>query len=104
MQLADVHAGDRGGDGLVGAANFRRRLGLQVPGIEVAGPAAQQDEDARLLGGTAAKSSVAIDGRHHARQAHGKCPIPPAWSSWRREIDLGECRMSLDKRLDSERL
>ena len=63
-----LHAGDRGGDRLVGAANFRRRRGLQVPRIEVAGPAAQQDEDAGLLGGTAAKSSVAIDARgNHPR-------------------------------------
>ena len=70
VQLADAHAGDRRGDRLVGAANFRGRLGLQVPGIEVAGPAAQQDEDARLLGGTAAKSSVAID----ARRNHPRAP------------------------------
>ncbi len=63
MKLADAHPGDRRGDGLVGAANFRGRLGLQVPGIEVTGSAAQQDKDAGLLGGTAAKSSVAIDAR-----------------------------------------
>ena len=96
MQLADAHAGDRRGDRLVGAANLRRRLGLQVPGIEVAGPAAQQDEDARLLGGTAAKSSIAIDARgNHPRQAQVKAPIPPAWSSRRREITADRCRLSL---------
>ena len=77
MQLADAHAGDRRGDRLVGAANFRRRLGLQVPGVEVTGPAAQQDEDARLLGGTAAQSSLAIDARgNHPRQAHGQGADP----------------------------
>ena len=73
----DAHAGDRRGNGLVGAANFRRRLGLQVPGIEVTGPAAQQDKDARLLGGTAAKSSVAIDARgNHPRQAQSQGADP----------------------------
>src|SRR5436190_668876 len=63
MKLADAHPGDRGGDGLVGAADLRGRLGFHVPGIEVAGPAAQEDEDAGLLGRTAAKSPVAIDAR-----------------------------------------
>ena len=52
VQLADAHAGDGRGDRLVRAANLRRGVGLQVPGVEVARPAAQQDEDARLLGGS----------------------------------------------------
>ena len=77
VQLADAHAGDRRGDRPVGAANFRRRRGLQVPGVEVAGSAAQQDEDARLLGGTAAKSSLAIDARrNHPRQAQSQGADP----------------------------
>ena len=70
VQLADAHAGDRRGDRLVRAANLRRRRRLEVPGVEVAGAAAQQDEDARLVGGAAARSAHRIDaGRHHAGQA-----------------------------------
>lgn len=70
VQFADAHAGDRRGNRLVRPADFRRRCRLEVPGVEVAGPAAQQDEDARLLGSAAATRLIAIDARrHHAGNA-----------------------------------
>ena len=61
------------GDGLVGAADSLRRVGLQVPGVEVAGPAAQPEEDARLLGRPATEWSIAAGGNQcgkaHAQRA-----------------------------------
>src|SRR5215469_16125041 len=77
MKLADLHPRNRGGDGLVGAANLRRRIGLHVPGVEVARSATQKDKDAGLLGRTLANSSVAIDTRgNHPRQAPGQGTDP----------------------------
>ncbi len=70
VQLADAHAGDRRGDRRIGAADLGRGGRLQVPGVEVAGAAAQQDEDARF-GGAVARPAHPIDaGRHHA--GHGE--------------------------------
>ncbi len=71
VQLAEAHPGDGRGNRLVWAADAVRGIGLQVPGVEVAGSAAQQDEDARPLGRAAAETLLAIDPcGDHAR--HGQ--------------------------------
>ena len=71
VQLADAHAGDLRGDRLIGAADLGRGRRLEVPRVDVAGSAAQQDEDARLVGGASARRAHRIDaGRHRAGQAH----------------------------------
>ena len=59
------------------------RVGLQVPGVEVARPAAQQDEDARLL------AAARVPGHRRGRPPRPGMPRftrprPLAWSRWRR--------------------
>ena len=77
VQLGEVHAGDRRGNGLVRAANFRGCRGLQVPRIEVTGPAAQPDQDAGLLRGTAAETSFALQaGRDRSRATESQGADP----------------------------
>jgi hypothetical protein len=44
--FADLNAGDVGGDGFVGTADFGRRVRLHVPGVELAGPADQHQQNA----------------------------------------------------------
>src|SRR5262249_11901489 len=44
--LTQIHAWNIGGDGSKRAANLCRRLGLGVPGVDVAGPADQEQHDA----------------------------------------------------------
>ena len=44
--LAELDAGDRGGDRVELAANVRHRVGLHVPHVEVAGTAVEEDDDA----------------------------------------------------------
>ena len=46
--LANLDARHAGGDRLELAANFGRRLGLHIPEVDMAGPAEQKDEDARI--------------------------------------------------------
>jgi hypothetical protein len=69
VKFADAHTGHGGGNRPIRAPNSLRRCGLQVPRIEMTGPATQQDEDARLRGSTAAQCLFAIDARrNHARK------------------------------------
>ena len=77
MKLGELHAGDRGGNGLVRSANLGRRLRFQVPRVEMAGPAAEQNVDARLLGGAAAKSALGVDAcGHRPRQPESQRADP----------------------------
>jgi hypothetical protein len=47
QMLADLNAGDVRSGGLELAANLRRRIGLHVPQIDLAGTAEEEQEDAR---------------------------------------------------------
>ena len=73
VQLAEPQAGDGGGNGPVRAADTVGRFGLQIPGVEVAGSAAQPEEDTRLLGRPVAQWAIGVHlGGDHTWQAHAQ--------------------------------
>ena len=49
--LAEVHAGELGGDGLKRSAIAGRRVRLGIPHIDMTGTTRQPEQDDRLLGG-----------------------------------------------------
>ena len=59
--------------GLYGPRISAGAFGLQVPGVEVARPAAQQDEDARLLGRALGRIAPADAGRNEAGRSKTEC-------------------------------
>src|SRR5262245_20098949 len=61
VQLADPHPGDLRGDRPVRPADLVGCAGLEVPGVDVAGPATEQDEDARPLGGATGEPAAGLD-------------------------------------------
>ena len=74
--LADLHAGDRRGDGVVVAACLLGGgipLRLRIPGVDLGGTAAEPDEDAVL--GLAERPRTAgggINGAQEPRRLHGR--------------------------------
>ncbi len=67
--LADLNAGDVGADRLELAANLRRGTGLQVVGVQMAGPAGLPDQDDGLaaLGGSGSLAGAGLQAKQ-ARQ------------------------------------
>src|SRR5262249_38069171 len=77
VQLAELEAGDGGGDGPVGPADLLRGIGLEVPGVEVTGPAAEPEEDTGLPGRASAHRSILVHtGGNQLRpgETHGTDP------------------------------
>ena len=88
--LADVGAGDLGGDRLEIAADVGRRVGLGIPDVDVAGPALQEDHDhglgapkPRAPSNLVAAFAVFCQARKFARFSPS-IPMDPARSSSRR--------------------
>ena len=73
VHFVDAHARHLGGQGLVRSADRVGRVGLHVPGIDVARSAAEQEEDARLLGGHGFAAGVQlVAAPDRSRQAQRK--------------------------------
>jgi hypothetical protein len=75
VQLADSHPWHPGRGRLIRPANFGGCVGLQIPGINVAGSAAKQDKDARFPA-RAGFTRAAEPCRHRSGQAHAKHTDP----------------------------
>ncbi len=61
--FGDLDAGNIGLDGLVGSADFGGSIGLHVPGVELRGPADQEQHDAILIGLGGVGSSHGLHGK-----------------------------------------
>ena len=70
VQFADAHARDGRGNRPIGAANAIGCIRLEVPGVEVARPTAQEHEDTGLLRRDATRGLVIDARRHHPRKGH----------------------------------
>src|SRR5262249_4100723 len=92
VQLADPHPGDLRGDRPVRPADLVGGAGLEVPGVDVAGPATEQDEDARPVGGAAGRPAAGLEaGRAEAGQADREGADTPGLE----ELAPGEPRRGL---------
>jgi hypothetical protein len=77
VKLAKPHAGDGASNRPIRATNPFRRCGFEVPGVEVARPATQEDEDARPLGGNATKRAIAVNqGRNRPWKSESESANP----------------------------
>src|SRR5262249_55633738 len=80
VQLANPHPGDLRGDRPVRPADLVGCPGLEVPSIDVAGPATEQDEDARPVGGPAGQPATGLGaGGDGAGQADREGADTPGW-------------------------
>src|SRR5262245_41477433 len=73
--LRDSRAGNAGGNGLKLAADFRRRVGFQVPNVEVRRSAVVEDEDTGLR--LAEVSGARLGYRPSARCVRRTQPVGP---------------------------